>query len=124
MVTIRSVVETCATALAGVTPQNLTPAVLDAAMEVLQKAEINEAIDQYARSLPSKPEDNAELPEWQSLVHQNALDLNHSASLFNKELSRIKDMQQALNIPQLDTLIHAAQQIIRPLYNFTSQLSV
>jgi hypothetical protein len=32
-------------------------------------------------------------------------------------------MQSALKVPQLDTLIQAAQDVIRPLYNFSAQLS-
>ena len=44
-------------------------------------------------------------------------------SSFNRELTRIKQMQEALNIPQLEELIHAAQQVIRPVYALTAGLN-
>ena len=36
---------------------------------------------------------------------------------------KIKQMQEALNIPQLEELIHAAQQVIRPVYALTAGLN-
>jgi len=124
MPSLGSIVETCTGALARVTPQDLSPDTLEAAMSMLKGADVGQAIDQYLASLPAKPENERDLPDWEALMREKAKELNRDAHAFNTELSRIKEMHNRLNLPQLDELIRAAQDIIRPLYNFTACLSV
>jgi hypothetical protein len=42
--------------------------------------------------------------------------------MVKQELNRIKEMQSALHIPQLDELIHSAQQVLRPIYDLTARM--
>lgn len=93
-------------------------------MDQLKRVDIGRGIDQYLAALPSKPEDDHQLPDWEAFMHKKASELNHHANHFNRELSRLKEVQEALKVPQLEELIHAAQEIIRPVYNFSAQLSV
>ena len=123
MPSLGPIVETCTRALAGVTAQDLSPETLEAAMALLQGTDMDECIGLYQASLPPKPEDERDLPDWQSLMHDRAKELNRTAHAFNRELSRLKEMHNSLNLPQLDALIRAAQNIIRPVYNFTASLS-
>ena len=109
--------------MAAVTPENLTPAQLDSSLDTLRSFNINDAIDEYWSSIPEKPDNDQDVPSWETENHQRGKLLNHDLKLFNDQLSRIKTMQAALNVPQLDTLIQAAQDVIRPLYNFSAQLS-
>lgn len=123
MSSIQTIIESCTTALAAVTPENLTPAQLDSSLDTLRSFNINDAIDEYWSSIPEKPDNDQDVPSWETENHQRGKLLNHYLKLFNDQLSRIKTMQAALNVPQLDTLIQAAQDVIRPLYNFSAQLS-
>jgi hypothetical protein len=123
MSTINTIIESCTAAVAAVTPENLTPAQLDSSLATLRSFNVNDAIDEYWNSLPEKPENEHDVPTWENENHLRGKMLNHNLNLFNDQLSRVKTMQAALNVPQLDTLIHAAQDVIRPLYNFSAQLS-
>jgi hypothetical protein len=123
MSSIKTIIESCTGALAGVTPENLTPAQLDSSLDTLRSFNINDVIDAYWESLPEKPDNDQDNPAWENENHSRAKMLNHDLKLFNDQLSRVKIMQAALNVPQLDTLIQAAQEVIRPLYNFSAQLS-
>lgn len=120
---LTSIVETCTEALAAITPQTLTPQNLDNSLKTLDAVDINDAIDHFWANLPSFSGDEKKEVAWKNDIHKRALDLNHNLTSFNHELSRIKEMQAALKIPQLDELIHAGQRVIRPIYNFTSQLN-
>lgn len=96
---------------------------MDSSLSTLKSVDLDEAVNLYWQSLPAKPERQQEQPGWENLMHQKGKDLNHQLKRFNDELSRIKNMQAALNIPQLDVLIHAAQDVIRPMYDFSARLS-
>ena len=124
MSSLGPIVETCTRALSRVTAQDLSPETLEAAMAALKGFDADEAVGSYQASLPPKPEDERDIPDWQSLMHGRAWELNRDAGAFNRELSRLKDMRNTLNLPQLDALIRAGQDIIRPIYNFTASLSV
>jgi hypothetical protein len=123
MSAIKTIIESSIGALTGATPGNLTTAQLDSSLSILQSINVNNAIDDYWNNLPEKPENQDEIPAWENENHQRGKEINHDLKLFNEELNRVKKMQAALNIPQLDTLIQAAQEVIRPLYNFSAQLS-
>jgi hypothetical protein len=123
MSSIKTIIESCTAALAAVTPETLTTAQLDGSMATLRSFNINDAIDEYWSSLPEKPENDEDISTWETENHNRGKMLNHDLKLFNDQLTRIKTMQAALKVPQLDTLIHAAQDVIRPLYNFSAQLS-
>ena len=120
---LTSIVEACTNALAAITPQTLTPEKLGSSLQILQSVDINDAIDHFWANLPTSAEQETENSKWRKEIHEKAKDLNHHLTGFNHELSRIKEMQAALNIPQLDELIHAGQLVIRPIYNFTAQLN-
>lgn len=123
MSSIKTIIENCTAALAAVTPENLTPAQLDGSLGILRSSKVADAIDEYWNTLPEKPEKEEQVPGWENENRQRGKLLNHDLKLFNDELSRIKTMQAALKAPQLDVLIQAAQEVIRPLYNFSAQLS-
>lgn len=123
MSSINTIIESCTAALAAITPENLTPAQLDSSLGALRSVKVNDVIDEYWSSLPEKPEKENEVPAWENENHLRGKQLNQDLKLFNDELSRIKTMQAALNVPQLDSLIQAAQAVIRPLYNFSAQLT-
>ena len=118
-----SLVESCTNALAAITPQTLTPEHLDSSLEILNNVDIDTAIDKYWTELPTSPEQDNEIPEWQNQIHEKARELNKRVTGLNNELSRIKEMQAALKIPQLEEVIRAGQRVVRPLYNFTAQLN-
>ncbi len=92
-------------------------------MKKLESLDVNEAIDVYWKALPEKPENDQELPAWEELMHKKGKEINHELHLFNEELSRVKSLHNTLHIAALEPLIRAAQEIIRPLYNFTAQLN-
>lgn len=123
MDSIKTIISSCTAALAGITSKNLTPAQLDSSIATLRSFNVNETIDDYWQALPEKPEKEQDIPAWENDNHALGKALNHDLKLFNDELTRVKTIQAALNIPQLDHLIHAAQEVIRPLYNFSAQLS-
>jgi hypothetical protein len=123
MSSIKAIIESGIQALIEITPGTLTPARLDSSLSILRSFNVNNAIDDYWSKLPEKPENDHEIPAWENQNHRLGKEFNHDLKLFNEELNRVKKMQGALNIPQLDTLIHAAQEVIRPLYSFSAQLS-
>ena len=120
---LTSIVENCTNALAAITPHTLTPEKLGSSLQILQGVDINDAIDEFWADLPPSPDQDNKLSAWKKDMHNKARDLNHHLTGFNHELSRVKEMQAALKIPQLDELIHAGQLVIRPIYNFTAQLN-
>jgi hypothetical protein len=123
MTSIRTIIEHSRAALAELTPETLTNDQLHRSLDRLTSFRVNEAIDDYWDQLPEKPDHENEIPAWEKDMHQRAKVLNHELKLFNDELNRIKTMQAALKVPQLEPLIRAAQEVIRPLYNFSAQLS-
>ena len=90
---------------------------------MLDAIEINEAIDIYWRELPGKPEKEDELPEWEALMREKGKEINRELHLLNEELSRIKSLRNTLHLDALEPLIKSAQEIIRPMYNFTAALN-
>lgn len=123
MASLQTIIAGSIQALSQVTPQTLTSDQLRSSIDTLENFNVNEAIDNYWEGLPSKPETDHDQPEWEKQVHKIGADLNHSLTAFNQELNRVKDMQAALKVPQLEEVIHAAQRVIRPIYSFTSQLT-
>jgi hypothetical protein len=123
MSSIKTIIDDCTRALSEITPENLTPARLDSSLSILRTSNVNKAIDEYWDLLPEKPENENDIPAWENQNHLLGKEINHDLKLFNEELNRVKKMQAALNIPQLDTLIDAAREVIRPLYDFSAQLS-
>jgi len=123
MTSIRTIIEQCTSALAELTPETLTNEQLHRSIDRITAFRVNDAIDDYWDSLPERPDHENELPAWEKDMHQRAKLLNHDLRIFNDELNRIKNIQSALRVPQLEPLIHAAQEVIRPLYNFSAQLS-
>ena len=123
MSSITTIIETATRALAGVTPGTLTSDQLNSSRQMLDAIEINEAIDIYWRELPGKPEKEDELPEWEALMREKGKEINRELHLLNEELSRIKSLHNTLNLDALEPLIKSAQEIIRPMYNFTAALN-
>lgn len=123
MESLNNIIDHCTQSLSKVTADNLTPTQLDSSLATLKSVDLDEAVNQYWRSLPAKPENLQEQPGWENKMHQKGKELNHQLKGFNDELSRIKTMQAALHIPQLDVLIHAAQDVLRPMYDFSARLS-
>lgn len=96
---------------------------MDSSLKVLRSVDLDEAISDYWENLPPRPESLQEQAAWKHIMHQKGNDLNHHLKMLNTELTRIKNMQGALHIPQLDVMIHAAQDVIRPLYDFSARLN-
>jgi hypothetical protein len=123
MPSLNTIIDNCVNALTGVTPQTLTPFQMDSSLSVLKSVNLDEAVSEYWEALPSKPESVHDQAAWEQLMQQRGTELNQRLSLLNTELTRIKNMQGALHIPQLDELIHAAQGVVRPLYDFSARLN-
>lgn len=123
MESLTTILESCTTTLSAITPDRITANSLSGSKDLLEKIDIHDAIDQYQASLPARPEEEGQVAGWQELMQERSDALNTLAAAFNRELTRIKQMQEALNIPQLEELIHAAQQVIRPVYALTAGLN-
>ena len=123
MSSINTTIREAIKALADVKPDNLTVDQLKQSKETLDAIDINDVIDNYWRTLPAKPGNESELSDWERQMREKGKEINHDLHLFNDELSRIKSIQHTLDLNALEPLIKSAQQIIRPLYNFTSQLN-
>lgn len=123
MTSIHTIIKGCTDALAAVTPDNLTDEQIVSSLSILRSFNVNDAVDDYWESLPEKPDNITELSDWETENHQRGKAMNHELKLFNDELTRIKNMHAALNLPQLEDIIHAAQDVIRPLYNFSAHLT-
>ncbi len=123
MSSIHSIIQSATTALAELSPQTLTIDHINSSTQKLDAININDAIDEYWRSLPPKPEEENRLSEWEASMREKSKEINHDLHQFNEELKRVKSMKQTLSLDALEPLISAAQQIIRPLYDFTAELS-
>lgn len=123
MLSLTSTIRDCTLALASVTPETLTPDRITSSMEKLKMIDVEQLIRQFHAGIPAKPEREEEAERWKEELQQLASALNRDLKGFNDELSRVKDLQQTLNLPALEPLIMAAQKIIRPLYNMTSSLN-
>jgi len=123
MSSINTTIQEATQALAAVKPDTLTVDQLKQSKETLDAIDINDVIDNYWRSLPAKPDNESELSDWERQMREKGKEINHDLHQFNDELSRIKSIQHTLDLNALEPLIKSAQQIIRPLYNFTSQLN-
>lgn len=125
MTSLTSIIEQSTRALVEITPQTLTPEQLSAAMNTLNALPVAESIHAFEATLPpvpNKDEEMDEKPDTQGDLHEQKDQLNKKVSSLKQELNRIKEMQAALNIPQLDDLIHSAQQILRPIYDLTARM--
>jgi hypothetical protein len=123
MASIQTIVETATRTLAEIKPENITADLLSSSILKFGSLDVNEAIDQYWRELPEKPENEQDLPAWENKMQLLGKSLNHHLHGFNEELNRVKNMRSTLSLPALDPLIKAAREIIRPLYDFTAQLT-
>ena len=123
MSSINTTIREATQALAAVRPDTLTADQLQSSKERLDAIDINEIIDGYWRTLPAKPENEGDLPAWEQQMRENGKVINHDLHALNDELSRVKSIHQTLNLDALEPLIKSAQQIIRPLYNFTASLN-
>jgi hypothetical protein len=72
MSSINSIIKTATIALAGVHPDSLTSDQLNSSKEILDGINIDDAIDEYWRSLPGKPENEDELPGWEAEMREKA----------------------------------------------------
>ncbi|MFN5648824.1 MAG: hypothetical protein ACK57D_12410 [Sphingobacteriales bacterium] len=125
MTSLTSIIEQSTRALVEITPQTLTPEHLSAAMTTLNALPVAEAIHAFEATLPTVPNKDEELKEvadTQGDLHEQKDQLNKKVSSLKQELNRIKEMQSALHIPQLDELIHSAQQVLRPIYDLTARM--
>ena len=123
MSSILSIIQSGLDALEAVTPQSLTVDQISSSKEKLDAINVNDTIDSYRRSLPAKPDNDDHLPAWETEMRKKASEINHELRRLNEELNRIKSIRETLSLDYLDPLIKSAQQIIRPLYNFTAQLN-
>lgn len=125
MTSLTSIIEQSTRALVEITPQSLTPEHLSAAMSTLNNLPVAETIHAFEATLPPVPNKDEELEEGsdtQGDLHEQKDQLNKKVSSLKQELNRIKEMQSALHIPQLDELIHSAQNVLRPIYDLTARM--
>ena len=125
MTSLTSIIEQSTHALAEITPQTLTPEHLSAAVNTLNALPVAETIHAFEATLPpvpNKDEEMEELVDTQGDLHEQKDQLNKKVSSLKQELNRIKEMQSALHIPQLDDLIHSAQHVLRPIYDLTARM--
>ncbi len=122
--TLTSIIVESTQALALISAQTLTPDHLMAARKTLESLPVTEAIHAFEAALPPVAQGDEEdlAAERQGDMHDKADQLNKQVSNLKHELDRIKDIQAALHIPQLEELIHSAQQVLRPIYALTSRM--
>lgn len=123
MSSIHSIIYSATAALSEITPETLSTDRINNSRSRLDAIHVNEIIDNYWNDLPPKPDKESDWPKWESEMIENGNSINHELHRMNEELSRLKSLRQTLSLDQLDPLIHSAQEIIRPLYNFTAQLN-
>ncbi len=123
MLSLKTIINSAIDVLSSIRPENLTSEHLNGSTKTLESIDVSKAIDTYWRQLPSKPEDDASVPEWRKDMHHRGVDLNKDLHELNEQLSRLKTLHSTLNLHALEPVIYAAQGIVRPLYQFTAQLS-
>jgi hypothetical protein len=111
-----------ATALKAVTASTLTPDQLATSTSALQGIPVNDLIEEFTHDLPAEPEDPKAQEDRRRELDHIATELNKKVDAVNDELSRVKSMRGTLNLEALDPVIHAAQQVVRPMYNLSADL--
>jgi hypothetical protein len=111
-----------ATALKAVTASTLSADQLASSTSTLKAIPVNDLIDEFKHALPAESDDPKTQEEHRKELDRIATDLNKKVDAVNDELSRIKSMRSTLNLEALDPVIHAAQQVVRPLYNLSADL--
>lgn len=124
MTSLSAIIARSIEALASITPQTLTADQLATARATLDAQPIDEAIEAAGAMIPGPPGEDRNEPgqEGREALQDRADALNKEAGGLKKELDRVKDMQETLQLPQLDALIHSAQRVIRPIYELTARM--
>jgi hypothetical protein len=91
-------------------------------LQDLQGNQVGRLLEEYARTLPTEPDDSWEKDAFRKDMAARADGINRTAENFLHELERIKRMRQTLNLDALDPIIHAARAIIHRIHDFTANL--
>ena len=111
-----------AEALRSVNPSSLGPDTLQAAEATLSGLPVNDLIEEFTHGLPAAPDDPKQEAQHRKRMDDIADELNKKLDSVNDELKRIKSMRSTLNLEALDPVIHAAQKLVRPLFNLSADL--
>jgi len=117
-----SALDSATAALKSVTAATLGPDALHGAVSVLDGIPLNDLIDAFTRELPAPQDDHKLEAERRKKLDGIADELNRKLDAVNDELKRIKSMRSTLNLDALDPVIHAAQKVVRPLFNLSADL--
>ena len=109
-------------ALKAVTASSLSADQLASSTATLKSIPVNDLIEEFKHALPPASDDPGTKEVNQKELDHIATELNRKVDAVNDELSRIKSMRSTLNLEALDPVIHAAQQVVRPLYNLSADL--
>jgi hypothetical protein len=120
--TLFAALDSAAAALRSVTASSLGPDTLHNAVSTLEAIPVNDLIDGFMESLPAPQDDHKLEEERKKKLDGIADELNKKLDAVNDELKRIKSMRSTLNLEALDPVIHAAQKVVRPLFNLSADL--
>lgn len=120
--TLFAALDRAANALKSVTASSLGPDALHAAEATLAGINVNDLVEEFMHDLPDAPEDQKGEHEHRKKLDGIADELNKKLDAVNDELKRIKSMRTTLNLEALDPVIHAAQKVVRPLFNLSADL--
>jgi hypothetical protein len=111
-----------AAALKVVTASTLSPDLLASSTATLKGIPVNDLIEEFTHALPAESDDPKVQDDRSKELDRLANDLNKKVDAVNDELTRIKSMRSTLNLEALDPVIHAAQHVVRPIYNLSANL--
>ena len=120
--TLFHALDRAAAALRSVTASSLGPDTLHAAEATLAGMDVNDLVEAFMHDLPDAPDDPKREDEQRRKLDAIADELNKKLDAVNDELKRIKSMRSTLNLEALDAVIHAAQKVVRPLFNLSADL--
>lgn len=118
MVSIEWLIHNALKALHQITPETLTSECISGSLEQLKDINILSALEEFKKTLPSQPDNVAEIGGTNTTIRTILKPLNAQVFKLNSELSRLKQLKSTLGIEELNPIIAEAQQIVRALFSF------
>ena len=101
----------------------LTQQLLSLTEKQLNAIDVHQIIEEYARSLPEKNNEEDEDESYKKQLNTISDHINKELAPLNSSLGKIKQLRETLNLPALDGIIGSSQKIVRAIYQFTSNLN-
>jgi hypothetical protein len=118
MVSIEWLIHNALNALHQITPETLTSECISGSLLQLKDINILSALEEFKKTLPSQPDNEAEIGGVNATIRTILKPLNAQVFKLNAELSRLKQLKTTLGIDELNPIIAEAQQIVRALFSF------